>query len=322
MCADMRGNERQRVEEILTVARLYYEQHLSQSEIAEQRFCSRSRVSRLLKEARERHMVRTTVHHPLEQSFELERQLRRHLGLERVFVASSSGENTAPHDVGRLAADIIESAGHRQAVVALSNGRSVAAVVESMPQQNWPLSVVCQMVGSYGGSEHHAVDAPDLTRRLAAKFGGGYRLLPVPIVLRSATAARWARREEMMVTTLELAARADIAVVGVGSVGQGNASALLQPFITPQITRDLRRYKVVAHFSGHHFDVKGRHVHTPLCDRTISLEPERLRKIDLPLVVAWGWEKVAAISAIARSDVNPALVTDSATAALLLDYRP
>ncbi|MEZ2121100.1 MULTISPECIES: sugar-binding transcriptional regulator [unclassified Corynebacterium] len=321
MCTDAKPNEREHVAELLTVARLYYEQHLSQGEIADLQFCSRSRISRLLKEARDRHMVRTTVHHPLEQSFELERQLRRHLGLERVFVASALGRFTPAQAVGRLAADIIQSAGHRQAVIALSNGRSVAAVVDSMPRQNWPLSVVCQMVGSFGRSEHHAVDAPDLTRNLANQLGGGYRLLPVPIVMRSTTAARWARREEMMVTTLELAARADIAVIGVGSVGQGSSSELLQPFITPQISRELKKHRVVAHFSGHHFDVKGRHVHTVLCDRTISLEPERLKKIDLPLMVAWGWEKVAAISAISRTDINPVLVTDSETATLLLDYR-
>ncbi|MBV7431941.1 sugar-binding transcriptional regulator [Dermabacteraceae bacterium P13115] len=322
MCADSVSNERDRVRELLQVARMYYEQEMDQGDIAERMNCSRSRVSRLLKEAREKQMVRTTVHHPLEQSFELERKLRRKLGLERVYVAPQETGARPEQTVGRLAAETIARAGHRQTALALSNGRAVAAVVDAMPQQQWPLSMVCQMIGSYGGSAHHLLDSPDLCRRMAGRLGGGYRALPVPIVLRSATAARGVRREEMVVTTLELAARADIAVVGVGAVGQGPTSELLRPFMTSELVNELRRQGAVAHISGHHFDAHGRHVPTALCERTIAMEPERLASIKLPMLVAWGSEKVPAIYAVVRSGLNLALTTDEATATMLLSYQP
>lgn len=315
-------SERDRIQLLLNVARMYYEQESDQATIAKKLGYSRSRISRLLTEAKTRHMVRTTVSHPMDQSFDLERQLRRRLGIDRAYVAVSEGLQPPEQIVGRLAAETIARAGHRQTALALSNGRSVAAVVNAMPQQQWPFSMVCQMIGSLGGADHHIVDSPELCRRMARRLGGGYRSLPVPIVLRSASAARSVRREEMVVTTLELASRSDIAVVGVGAVGPMSMSQLLRPFTTPAIAEDLRRQKAIAHISGHHFDAQGRHIRTSLCERTISIEPERLVDVKLPMLVAWGAEKVAAIHAVMQIGLRMALVTDEPTARLLLSYRP
>lgn len=321
MCAQSVSEERERIKLLLLVARMYYEQEMDQASIADQLGYSRSRISRLLTEARSQHMVRMSVTHPLDQSFEMERLLRRRFGIDRVYVASSEGSQPPEQTVAVLAAETIARAGNRQTALALSNGRAVAAVVDAMPQQHWALSMVCQMIGSYGDPGHHGIDAPELCRRMARRLGGGYRSLPVPIVLRSVSAAHSVRREEMVVTTLELAARSDVAVVGVGSVGAASLSELLKPFLTPEVMRELRQKKAVAHISGHHFDARGHHVQTSLCERTISMEPERLAEVRLPMMVAWGAEKVAAIHAAMRTGLGLALTTDEATARMLLSYE-
>lgn len=308
---------------LLQVARRYYEDGADQRAIAAELGFSRSTISRLLSEARERKVVRFQISHPLEQSFEVERQLRRRYGLPHAWVAIDDSGAPPDQTVGALAADAIAQAGNSRSMIALSNGTSVAAVVNAMPQQHWPNSVVTQMIGSVGGTDHQLVDSPELCRALARRLGGVFRPLPVPIIVGSAQTARSIRREEMVLTTLELAARSDIALVGVGSIGhRGTSGAILKPFLNAKINEEIRQSRAVAHVSGHHFDAHGRHIHTSLCDRTIAMNPERLSGVRLPILVAWGAHKVAAIHAVLQAGLGLSLATDEATARLLLTYAP
>jgi DNA-binding transcriptional regulator LsrR (DeoR family) len=322
MCADSRGTTpREHIQLLLQVARLYYQEDLGQQEIADRIGYSRPTVSRLLAETRERRIVRFTISHPLEQALECEERLRRMFGLRFVAVASHDGA-ASERAVGRLAGQMIADHGNPHTMLALSNGRSLAAVVDSMPSMRWPYSCVTQMIGSLGWVDHHLVDSPDLCRRMAERLGGRHRPLPVPIVLGSAAVASSVRQEELVLTTLELAARSDIAVCGVGSVGpRGTSGVILQPFMTPEIDAQVRRGKAVAHICGHHFDARGRHVRTALCDRLISMPPERLADVKMAMVVAWGPEKVPALHAVMQTGFISALTTDEQTAGLLLQYE-
>lgn len=211
---------------------MYFLEDLAQAEIAERVGYSRPTVSRLLTEAKERGMVRIEVGHPIEQSLELERRLTAEFGLDVAVVAHSESTRAVARPAARLCAETIAQLGNAQAIVALSNGTSVAAVVDAMPQQNWRFSNVVQMVGSLARVGTDMLDSPALCRRMAGRLGGTYRPMPVPIVVDSPSAARALRQEELVLTTLELAARSDIAVTGVGAVGpRGNPGSILQPFV-------------------------------------------------------------------------------------------
>lgn len=322
MCAaESASIHREHIQLLLQVARLYYQDDLNQQEIADQIGYSRPTVSRLLAETKRRRIVRFTISHPLEQVLECEERLRRAFGLRQVAVASHDTISST-QAVGRLAGELIAEHGDPHTLLALSNGRSVAAVVDSMPSMHWPYSCVIQMIGSLASVDHHLVDSPDLCRRMAERLGGRHRPLPVPIVLGSARVASSVKQEEVVLTTLELAARSDIAVCGVGSVGpSGMSGQILQPFVTPEIAAQVRRGKAVAHICGHHFDARGRHVRTALCERLISMPPERLADIAMAMVVAWGPEKVPALHAVMQTGLVGALTTDEQTARLLLQYE-
>lgn len=57
---------------------------------------------------------------------------------------------------------------------------------------------------------------------------------------------------------------------------------------------------------------------TELCDRTISIDIERLKRIPLVIGVAWGAPKTPAIRACLVGRLISALVTDQSTAEALL----
>ena len=314
MCGNLTRN---RASLLLEVARMYWDEGLGQTEIARRTGYSRPTISRMLAEARRVGVVTVTVAHPIERLMALEKRLVDAFGLKTARVSEATpgnGSDIGP-DVARTAADLLLESCGPHSVIAVSNGRAVAAVVHHTPERSWPSSTAVAMLGSVGES-FNTEDGPDVCRNLSLRLGGRFRSLTVPLVFDSLTLAR-AVREDQVATTLELAARSDIALTGVGTVGT-SVSPLLRRWMTPEVVRECRKRNVVAHVCGHHLDASGRHVHTALCDRTLCLDPERLREIPLVVGVAAGPDKIVAIRAALRGGYLSALVTDEATARAVL----
>ena len=115
------GSRRADVEILLRVSRMYYEQGLTQSEIAERVGYSRPHVPRLLTHAREWGIVRISISHPLERILAIEADLRRRAdavasfeGDEETGVGRSGGRLSHPTSVAAVRPTGLKSrAGHR-----------------------------------------------------------------------------------------------------------------------------------------------------------------------------------------------------------------
>ena len=82
----------ERDELLATVASLYYKLNQSQAEIADRLGVSTSKVSRMLKEARDRGIVDIRIHMPIPRDVELEQELTRVFGLRDAIVSQAGGE--------------------------------------------------------------------------------------------------------------------------------------------------------------------------------------------------------------------------------------
>lgn len=303
---------------LLEVARLYYREGKTQAEIATQIAFSRTTVSRLLTEARERGVVKISISHPLERVLGLEQALVRAFGLKLARVADAPEPSVALHEVARCAADLIIERAPEDVVLTVSNGRAVTATVDAMPQLVWPRSRVVQMIGSVGQSDR-LLDSPETCRRMARKLGGAFHPLPAPLVVKNTTTARALMSDNQIATTLELGARADLAILGVGAVTDGHSGLIFREYEDLQSSEELQHAGAVAHVCGHHISSTGEHVRLATCLRTIAMDPERLRSIPLVVGVAFGPEKVIPLAAVMRGGFISALATDVPTAIGLLE---
>ncbi|MEW6932244.1 sugar-binding transcriptional regulator [Trueperella pyogenes] len=309
--------DREHLELLLKVARRYYIDNTKQSEIAAEIGYSRVTVSRFLAQARASGIVKIEISHPSERLLGLERQLRDIYGLKEVRVVAAT-EAEIKSAIGAAAADLLLTHCGPCSTVAISNGRAVAATIAKMPHRTWTSSCVVPILGMTG-SGLPFIDSPDLCRAASKKLGGSYWILPVPLVFETELAARAMSYEPSVHRTLDLAARADVALVGVGAVSIAESSPLLRKWITNPIQRELASKHAVAHLSGHYLDAQGQHVDASLCRRTVCLHPSKLRDIPFVLGVAYGVEKVVAIKAVMQGAYIDALVTDDYTAAALVE---
>lgn len=310
-------NDRKRFELLLTVAKRYYLDDAKQSEIAQEIGYSRVTVSRLLAEAKRCGMVHIEISHPHERLAALEKQISSKYRIKEVRVSTASVTDTESTTC-KLAAELLLTHCSSRATIAISNGRAVAATVAQLPRRHWFSSCVVPILGMTG-SELPFIDSPELCRNMAKRLGGNYWTLPVPLVFETELAARAMRREPSVSRNLDLAARADVALVGVGSVKDSGSSPILRKWITPTIQREIQKKRAAAHLCGHYIDATGNHVDITLCRRTVCLELGQLRKIPFVVAVAYGEEKVDALRAILAGRYADALVTDEYTALALIE---
>jgi len=90
---DMKKYENMTVQEkwsiLATVANLYYNSEMTQNEIADRMYTSRSKISRMLKEARELGIVEISIKEPWERDLNLEKEIQQTYGVKTVRAVSS-----------------------------------------------------------------------------------------------------------------------------------------------------------------------------------------------------------------------------------------
>ena len=173
--------DREHIQTLLTVAKRYWLEQATQAEIAAEIGYSRSMVSRLLDEARRRGIITFTVQHPLQRAVALEQDLTRTFGLACARVAMSD-DDSAAHEVSRMASDLVTTYMHPDSVIALSNGRGVASVVRAMTPTRHPEATVVQAIGGTARG-NLLLDSPELCRQLAERLGCAYRVMPAPVLV-------------------------------------------------------------------------------------------------------------------------------------------
>ena len=309
----------ERTELLAQVASLYYESNLTQADISQRMGTSRSTVSRLLQEARETGLVEITIHYPWKRSPEVEQQLLQHFHLReaRVLVGQDRLYEEILHGLGELAARYIESVLVEGTILGISWGTAVYSTVQALrPDRGLPITVV-QMIGAVG-TGNPQIDGPDLARQLANMYGGEHRYLHAPLIVEEAHVREVLLQEPGIRETLSLARRADMALVGIGSLVPEVSSLLRAGYADREALTRLRAQGAVGDVCARHYDAQGRVLDIELNQRIVGVELEALHDIEQVIGVAGGGAKAEAILGALRGGHVNVLVTDDLAACELL----
>ena len=300
------------------IAVAYYEDGLTQDQIGKRLGLSRIKVSRLLQQARQSRVVQITIT-PQAGSFgDLERQLESAFGLDEAVVVATAGDeqdDVVPR-LGMAGAAYLARCLGDQQVLALSWGTTLLAVIDALTPQNLPDLRVVQMIGGLGRLESETYGA-DLTMRMAQTLGARMRLLPAPGIVASKLVRDALLQDRNIADTLELAAGADLALVGIGSPQTG-AVVLRAGILSEAELRELQNMGAVGDISLRFFDSDGRAVEHPINDRIIGLDLNQIKKTPRVIGVAGGKGKYEVVRGALRGHLISVLITDEMTATRLL----
>lgn len=303
------------------LARAYYELNQTQEDVAAQFGISRSQVSRYLSEARDAGIVQIRIVAPAARSETLEAALRlRYPHLREVVVASAFASDplTLRQTVARATARVIEQVVKPGMTIGTGAGRTLAATVDLLSRRPIQNITVAQAMGN-AGHEGLDIDYLAVAQRVAAAFDGRALQINAPAILGPAQrAADLEASNRPIRDALEQARRADLYLLGVGSIG-GDQIYVTTGLITPAELEDLGKAGAVGDLCGNFYDVGGVPLASPFADRVVGIRLGDLRRAPMSLATGGGPEKVAAITGALEGRFVNALATDEHTARGVLE---
>jgi len=309
---------------LVKVSRLYFERDMKQQDIADSLAISQARVSRLIKEAKDRGIVRSVVVVPSGVYADLEDQLETELSLSQVVVVDTDQSRSIEQALGVATADYFTSTLTGDAVIGVStwSGSLISALQSMRPQTKHLARSVIQMFGGVGNPEVQ-FEATRLTNDLARVLGADPSFVPAPAVVGNEATARALEDDPDVRFVAEQWSNISVSLVGIGALEPSALLARSGNAVTEAEMSELRSRGAVGDVCLRFFDTAGEPIDSSFDRRVIGMSPDAIRAVPRRIGVAGGPSKVDAIKAAGLGGWISVLITDFETArALTRSNRP
>lgn len=299
-----------------TVARRFYLDGASKSEIADELGLSRFKVARMLERARSSGLVRIELHYEGEIDLDLSVRLGTALNLRRCLVIDSpeDDEGLLRANLGRAAAGLLAEIVQRDDVLGLAWSRSLLAMRSALTGLA-PCAVV-QLTGAISRSD---VDESsiELVRDVARIAGGPAFCFYAPMIVPDAGTATALRAQPEVAAAMARFSDLTTAVVAIGAWAPGQSTVF--DAVDEAARRRESARGVCAEVGGLQLAPDGRALDTELSERIISIGADQLRAVPEIVAIAYGAAKAPAVRAAVRGGFVTTLITHAALATRLLE---
>ncbi len=301
------------------IGSMYYEQEKSQNDIADELGLSRVKVYRLLKEARDKNIVKIVIGWPIERDDAVEKQLCDVFNLKKALVLSSKNvdETVVLSRLGQMTANFLETILEDGMTLAVCLGHSTYEVINAVKPTSQVHVNVAQAMGSIPFALQE-IDSAALARQLAQKLGGQVLYLTSPLMANSPEEALVLRRQKSIELTLNASRKADILLLGIGNLDPNNSRYVQADMISADQIKIMEKEGAVGDLGGLFFCVDGSFHQCHINQSIIGLTMEEMKQIPNTIAVAMGLKKTRAILGALRTGVIKILSTDLETATAVL----
>ena len=309
---------KQKVDLATRAALLYFNDNLSQNEIAKLLGISRSYVSQLITLAKDLGIVQITIH--AGEIFLSERSFAREAGLQQAFIFTSNSQENTFREFGKFCAPhtlrLIRNVRH----IGINLGDTVNRVVSVIAKEDvgdCAVESVVQIMGGFSKQEKNRFGSmpSELVFRMGQLLNCRTIYLNCPGLLANGETKQLLLQEASICSVMQLWKNLDIALMGIGTAGEGvflqSADALKKKIVASGAVADLNLNML---------DALG-NVLPLLEDNRMSMGVDDLRKVKTKVVYAHGISKAGPILAAIRAGLIDVLFTDSLTAEEILRLK-
>ncbi|WP_070966600.1 sugar-binding transcriptional regulator [Vibrio sonorensis] len=298
----------------------YYQDGATQEEISRKFGVSRAKVGRLLKQARDEGIVEITVkYHPV-FSAKIEQRLVDKFGVKRALIAlDQPDEEQQRKQVAGMVSNYLAQTLKTGMVVTVGQGRNVSSVAHYTgvitPRD-------CKFVCSIGGIHPRGgrFNADHICRQLAKKYGGSSETLYAPAYAENREQKLAFMQNSTVKQTLDLARKADVALVGIGDMSENSYMVDLGWFTADEVVQSRGNDGVVGDFAGYDFfDINGEIADTVMNDRIIGLGIEEFKPISEVIAIAAENSKPLALLGALRTGAIDVIATSVSNALTVLN---
>ncbi|BDR57570.1 sugar-binding transcriptional regulator [Xylocopilactobacillus apicola] len=296
---------------LLKAAILYYEQNMTQEQIAKIIGISRPAVSKILQNARDQHLVEFFVKDFSKRTVELEIEIQKKYNLKTVKVVSNRFNRTTEAiemQVGFLSAQYLQSIVKDVSSIGIGWGNAVSKFVDETDYFLARKLTVTPLVGGLG-LLNLDIHANNLASKLATKLGCQYSTFYAPVIAASAKEAKELKESELVSSCIEAAKNVDVAFIGVGNDVESSTWRKLE-YISESETKELTKAGAIGDVVADFFDRDGQRVHTGFSNRLIGVTIDDLKKIPNVVAMAVGTKKTQSVKVLLENKIINALMID------------
>lgn len=306
----------------LKAAKLYYLQDLTMDAIARELRTSRSSVSRLLSHARETGLVEIQIHSPLERGAQLERELSALFPIEAhvVPIAGSPSDVERLERVAMTAARVLPRFIESNSVIGIAWGSTLGAVSRHLTAKETHDSVIVQMNGAGNMLTTGIEYASEILERFGRAYSARIQQFPVPAFFDSPVTKEAFWRERSTRRVLDLVARMDVAVFGLGSpFAEVPSRVYIGGYLERADYKSLSADRAVGDVATVFFRADGSWRDIALNARATGPGFDRLVKVARRVCIASGTQKLASLRGAIAAGLVTDLVVDEQLARALVD---
>ena len=302
----------------LRAAWLYYNQGLTQKDVAERLGISRSTVIRLLDEALKRAEVQIWISDGIGDCHELATRLEQCFGLDEAIVvpaAASSEAEAIARAVGLALGEFLSDVITDNSTIGVGWGRTMTASLagfRATRREN------CKVVSLLGGNVAvRQINPIDYSWRLASQLGAECFMFLAPLLVDSVATKRALIERCGLKSIYDLAEDLDLAVVSCGDIGP-HSTSLSEGFISHESLEQLIEAGCVCDTMFNFLDSEGRSVDHEINERVMSVDLDTLKKARHIVIASGGAHRATAIRATIKRIGCHTLITDESAARQLL----
>jgi DNA-binding transcriptional regulator LsrR (DeoR family) len=291
----------------------------TQETVARSLGLTRAKVNRLISDCREAGLIHYVIAHEARVALREEEALKQRFGLADAWVVpdvDADGSAVQMQAVGVAAGAYISNTLEPEQTLAIGWGRTLDASVIGLQPRSGKGNRVVTLYGSMVRGK--GLSSFDIASRYARTLDAECCYLIAPLVTETSEEAEQLRRSAHVREAMEIAAAADVVLVGVDDLSSHSTLRSTQQ-MSEQDMDALTRAGAACILQGSAISVDGRPIPHPLAGRLVGLDITRFRNVPRRIVAAAGTRKSTSLKAILSGGHCNVVITDEKTARSLLD---
>ncbi|MDR1389742.1 MAG: hypothetical protein LBJ31_07170 [Treponema sp.] len=307
---------------LVSVAKHYYVDSMSQSEIAKLYKLSRPTVANILKECHEKGIVEIRINDLSPLSTEAGKILMNRFGLQNVCVVSNEADYTLTlyKTCQEAAAFLASSVFCDDMRIGISWGTALYHTIRQLPKCGYINCEVVQLMGGLGASALY-YDGSELAHILAEKISAPYYPVLSPVLVKTKELKDALLNEPGIRESMEKSKSLDLALVGLSPDKPDDSSLVKAGFLSAEEGLQLAGAGAFGHLCGYHYDVEGRFMDIAINERVVGIDVHDYLRIKRRIGIACGKQKARAIYSALKGQLITDLVTDELTALQIISFN-
>jgi len=309
------ADERQ---QLIEVSVKYFLDGKTQSEIAKEMYISRTKVSRLLKKAKETGIVNININYTSNQTEYIKDELTKRFKINNIrMVKTQSSYPDTLVEIGKYAADVMSNVMFDGMTIGISWGHSVRNTVSQMKRLSYQDIKIVELFGaiSYDMGES---DILSIGTNLSNKIGAKFYPLPAPIFVENEEVRQTLIHTPIINNSIRMIEDCDLILTGLGTIENEISQTIWDNYVKEDDKERIILKGGVGFLCAHFFDGRGNFLDLDINKSIIGIRSETIGKQKI-IVVAGGAKKSKAILGALRAGYIDTLISDDDTLLKVLE---